>query len=34
VFCNAPSGAVRPMRALPGELLDSFFAEGRALAAG
>jgi hypothetical protein len=33
-FWNAPFGAARPMRALPGELLDAFFAEGRALAAG
>jgi hypothetical protein len=33
-FWNAPLGAARPMRALPGELLDAFFAEGRALAAG
>jgi hypothetical protein len=32
-FWNAPFGAARPLRALPGELLDAFFAEGRALSA-
>ena len=32
-FWNAPFGAARPLRALSGDLLDAFFAEGRALAA-
>jgi hypothetical protein len=33
-FWNAPFGAARPLRALPGDALDHFLAEGRALAAG
>lgn len=31
-FWNAPFGAARPLRALPGDALDRFLAEGRALA--
>jgi hypothetical protein len=31
-FFNAPFGAARPIRELPGEKLDEFFAEGRKLA--
>jgi hypothetical protein len=30
-FCNAPFGAARPLRDLPGEALDVFFAEGQKL---
>ena len=33
-FWNAPFGAARPLRALPGDALDHFLAQGRALAAG
>jgi hypothetical protein len=33
-FWNAPFGAARPLRALPGDSLEAFLAEGRALAAG
>ncbi|HUR75111.1 MAG TPA: hypothetical protein VMZ00_12615 [Sporichthya sp.] len=33
-FWNAPFGAARPLRALPGDALDHFLAEGRALARG
>jgi len=33
-FWNAPFGAARPLRALQGDLLDVFLAEGRALATG
>ncbi len=33
-FWNAPFGAARPLRALPGSALDAFLAEGRALASG
>ena len=33
-FWNAPFGAARPLRELPGDALDAFFAEGRAATAG
>ena len=33
-FWNAPFGAARPLRALPGNALHRFFAEGRAAAMG